>query len=180
MKCLFNFLPLQNHVVNCYHASCALNPNGKQPMVVRLGVASPQRSNLTQLFIMNHLQLQQLPSVYVMLVMFSSCRARELAVLPKKPSGKREWMPADCTQGCWAPPLCCVSHREASADQCRVTSQIRSCWDMTWFPCIFNTQKGAMGRIPHTGSRQRHRQKIQEYLKDFPLGLRCISLITSH
>ena len=59
-------------------------------MVVRLGVATPQRSNLTQLFIMNHLQLQQLPSVYVMLVMFSSCRARELAVLPKKPSGKRE------------------------------------------------------------------------------------------
>ena len=30
---------------------------GKQPMVVGLGVASPQRSNLTQLFIMNHLQL---------------------------------------------------------------------------------------------------------------------------
>ena len=56
MKCLFNFLPLQKHLFNCYHASFALNPNGKQPMVVGLGVASPQRSNLTQLF-MNHLQL---------------------------------------------------------------------------------------------------------------------------
>lgn len=73
-------------------------------------------------------------------------------------------MPADCTQGCWAPPLCCASYGEASADRCRVTSQLLG-YDL----------------VPlHLQNPERHHGKIQEYVKDFPLGLRYMSLITSH
>lgn len=85
---------------------------------------------------------QQLPSVYVMLVMFSSCRARELAVQPKKkknPQGKGN----ECLQ---------IAHRAAGHLLCAVlpmekpvqtgAGSLVSCWDMTWFPCTFKTQKG--------------------------------------
>ena len=90
-------------------------------MVVRFGVASPQRSNLTQLFIMNHLQLPAAASVYVMLVMLSCGGGQRACCSAKRnPKGKEnEWLQMTC----WASPLCCIYHVEASADQCRLTSQ---------------------------------------------------------
>lgn len=86
MKSLCNPLPFQVHPFNCYYASLALNPSGNQPMVVLLFPEGQTPHSCAPRAISS---FQQLPRVYVMLVMFSSCRAQRACCSAKRnPKGK--------------------------------------------------------------------------------------------
>lgn len=166
MKSLCNSLPFQVHPSNGYDASFALNPSGNQPTVMLPFPEGPAPHSCAPCAISS---FQQLPRVYVILVMFSSRRAQRACCSAKRnPKGRESgWMVAHIA--CRAPGhLLCIAFPTEKLMQARaVTNHNHNCWG---------------GPQPLASSTYRKLLwETQEYMKNFPLGIEIsICLITSH
>lgn len=127
MKSLCNSLPFQVHPSNGYDASFALNPSGNQPTVMLPFPEGPAPHSCAPCAISS---FQQLPRVYVILVMFSSRRAQRACCSAKRnPKGRESgWMVAHIA--CRAPGhLLCIAFPTEKLMQARaVTNHNHNCW----------------------------------------------------